>query len=154
MAGCNAVVNPIVLGFKLDKIPTSMAVDRTLYMQMVGSLTYLTSTRPDIVILCLLLVCSVGIWHILQKFISKLLREYSIISRGHLHMEFFINKLVTRSFLPTPIVIMQATGKIGKVHRVLFSLSSGAVSWSSKKQPVVTLSTTKAEFIAAAAYVF
>jgi len=32
----------------------------------------------------------------------------------------------------------------------VFMLSSGAVSWSSKKQPVVTLSTTKAEFIVAA----
>jgi hypothetical protein len=32
----------------------------------------------------------------------------------------------------------------------VFMLSSCAVSWSSKKQPVVTLSTTEAEFIAAA----
>ena len=34
--------------------------------------------------------------------------------------------------------------------RYVFMLSSCAVSWSSKKQPVVTLSTTEAEFIAAA----
>ena len=31
----------------------------------------------------------------------------------------------------------------------MFLLGSGAVAWSSKKQPVVTLSTTEAEFITA-----
>lgn len=48
MAGYNAVFNPIVLGFKLVKDPAGMVMDKTLYMQMVESLMYLTSTRPDI----------------------------------------------------------------------------------------------------------
>ena len=34
--------------------------------------------------------------------------------------------------------------------RYVFLMSTGAVSWSSKKQPIVTLSTTEAEFMAAA----
>ncbi|PNY09558.1 hypothetical protein L195_g006112, partial [Trifolium pratense] len=32
----------------------------------------------------------------------------------------------------------------------VFMLGSGAISWSSKKQPIVTLSTTEAEFVSAA----
>ncbi|KAM1941602.1 hypothetical protein ACFX13_029161 [Malus domestica] len=44
---------------------------------------------------------------------------------------------------------MLAIRMIGKIPQFMFFLmSSGAVSWSSKKQQVVNLSTTKAEFIA------
>ena len=48
MASCNAVYNPIVPGFKFVTDSTSLPANNTLYMKMVGSLMYLTSTRPDI----------------------------------------------------------------------------------------------------------
>ena len=37
---CNVVYNPIVPGFKFVTDSTSLSVNNTLYMQMVGSLMY------------------------------------------------------------------------------------------------------------------
>ncbi|XP_019418544.1 PREDICTED: uncharacterized protein LOC109329327 [Lupinus angustifolius] len=48
MGGCNAVKNPIVLGTKLSKDVGGVIVDETLFKQVVGSLMYLTITRPDL----------------------------------------------------------------------------------------------------------
>ena len=44
----NSVRNPIVPGFKLMKDEGGARVDATQYKQMVGSLMYLTVTRPDL----------------------------------------------------------------------------------------------------------
>lgn len=48
MDQCNSVHNPIVPGFKLTRDEGGVGVDSTLYKQMVGSLMYLTATRPDL----------------------------------------------------------------------------------------------------------
>ncbi|RVW42706.1 Retrovirus-related Pol polyprotein from transposon TNT 1-94 [Vitis vinifera] len=45
---CNPVHNPVVPGFKLTRDKEGVEVDGTLYKQMVGSLMYLTATRPDL----------------------------------------------------------------------------------------------------------
>jgi hypothetical protein len=47
MDQCNSVHNPAVPGFKLTKDEEGIKVDSTLYKQIVGSLMYLTATRPD-----------------------------------------------------------------------------------------------------------
>ena len=43
----NFVHNPIVPGFKLVKDEGGVKVNKTYYKQIVGSLMYLTATRPD-----------------------------------------------------------------------------------------------------------
>ena len=48
MEQCNPVHNPVVSGFKLVKDEDGVRIDSTLYKQMVGSLMYLTTTRPDL----------------------------------------------------------------------------------------------------------
>jgi hypothetical protein len=48
MNQCNSVHNPAVPGFKLTKDEEGITVDNTFYKQIVGSLMYLTATRPDL----------------------------------------------------------------------------------------------------------
>ncbi|RVW80477.1 hypothetical protein CK203_052890 [Vitis vinifera] len=44
----NSVFNPIVPGCKLVKDEGGVKVDKTYYKQVVGSLMYLTATRPNL----------------------------------------------------------------------------------------------------------
>ena len=48
MSNCNPVKNPVIPGVKLVKDEGGISMDATLYKQMVGSLMYLTATRPDL----------------------------------------------------------------------------------------------------------
>ena len=48
MENCNSVCNPIVPGSKLDLDDGGELVDETFYKQIIGSLMYITITRPDL----------------------------------------------------------------------------------------------------------
>lgn len=48
MPKCNSVTTPAEAGLKLEKDPIGKKIDSTFYKQIVGSLMYLTATRPDI----------------------------------------------------------------------------------------------------------
>ena len=48
MAKCKASKSPFLSGIKLHEFDNSPMVDITLYRQLVGSLLYLTHTRPDL----------------------------------------------------------------------------------------------------------
>jgi hypothetical protein len=48
MLNCKLVATPMVIGIKLSMYDEGSYVDPTLYKRLVGSLMYLTTTRPDI----------------------------------------------------------------------------------------------------------
>lgn len=135
-------------GSRLLNVDKGAEVDSTLFKQLVGSLMYLTATRPDIA------------------------HSVSLISR-------FMEHPKENHFLAAKRILryLKGTQNLGIFYKAggneelfaytdsdyaggledrkstsgnAFLLGGGVISWISKKQPVVSLSTTEAEFITAA----
>eukprot|EP00253_Pinus_taeda_P016202 PITA_16202 len=113
MQECKAAITPTVMGLKLSKEDSSKDFDPSLYKSIVGSLMYLTATRPDIM---------------------------------------FVVSLISR-FMERPKEAhcdWVGSGDDRKsTSGYVFHMGSGAISWASKKQPIVVLSTAEAEYVAA-----
>jgi len=150
MADCNVVFNPIVPGFKLVKESTSTAVNNTLYMQIIGSLMYLTSTRPDIIFVVNML--SRHLTHPTEIHLQAVKRVLRYIKCTLAYGIFYKHEGNEELLGYTDSDYAGDLEDRKSTSGFLFLLSSGAISWFSKKQPVVTLSTTEAEFIVAASY--
>lgn len=143
----NSVSNPIVPGVKISSDADGVLVDETYYKQIVGSLMYLTSTRPDLMFATSLISRYMSKPTKLRLQIAKRILRYL---KGTMGFGIFYKKdgqnleAYTDSDYAGDIEDRKSTSGY------TFLLSSGAVAWSSRKQPRVTLSTTEAEFVAAA----
>lgn len=148
MSQCNAVHNPIVPGVKIMKDEGGVEVDSTLYKRIVGSLMYLTATRPDMMYVISLISRFMERPTELHLNAAKRVLRYlkGTVSFGLFYRKGGKEELI--GYTDSDYAGDQDDRK--STSGYVFMLSSGAVSWSSKKQPVVTLSTTQAEFIAAA----
>lgn len=148
MHNSKPVNNPIVSGSKPTKEGSGAKVDATKYKKMAGGLMYLTATRPD-----LMYVVS-----LVSRFMESPTEEHlQAIKRilryvkgnetlGILYNSNCSGELVCYTDGDYDGDVSDRKSTCGYV----FSLGFGAVSWASKKQPIVTLSTTEAEFVAVA----
>eukprot|EP00253_Pinus_taeda_P025259 PITA_25259 len=121
MTECNPISTPTEQNLKLTSIEGKEFEDATKYRQLIGSLIYLTTTRPDISFV-------VGI---LSRFMKKPCEGHWSVAKRVLRLRWRQRNCVST---------------LGYA----VSLRSGAVSWRSRKQSVPADSTTEAEYVAAA----
>eukprot|EP00253_Pinus_taeda_P006058 PITA_06058 len=144
MQDCKPATTPMELGLKLSAQSSSPLVDESLFRKLVGSLIYLTTTRPDInsavsYISYFMSAPKVDHW-ITTK---RVLRYVSSTTDYGL--------LYIRSSDPTPSGYTDSdwAGSIDD-HKstagYVLSLGSGFVTWTSKKQQAVALSSIEAEY--------
>jgi hypothetical protein len=131
-------------GLKLSAKTDSKAVNESVYRQLVGSLIYLTTTRPD-----LSFVVS-----FISRFMTAPKVEHWTATKRVLRyvkgtLDFGI--LYNRSKDPRLCGYTDSdwAGSVDdrkSTSGYVFSLGTGAVTWTSKKQHAVALSSTEAEY--------
>ncbi|RZB69615.1 Retrovirus-related Pol polyprotein from transposon RE1 [Glycine soja] len=150
MMDCNVSLTPAEVNLKLDKCENEAAVDGTVFRQIVGSLRYICHTRPE-------LAFSVGM---ISKFMSDPRHSHMVAAKrilrylkGTLNMGILFPHqdenvrphLVAYSDSDWCGDVLDRRSTMGYI----FMIVGAPISWSSKKQSVVALSTCEAEYIAA-----
>ena len=150
LKNCKIAVTPSDTNQKLDSDSDGKDVDATTFKQLVGSLRYLCNTRPDI-------CYSVGM---VSRFMSK--PKWSHYQAAVRILRYIKGTLKYGVLFPSgrkdesELLSYSDSDWCGdRVDRrstsgYLFKFLGGPISWCSKKQPVVALSTCEAEYIAGA----
>ncbi|XP_042409131.1 secreted RxLR effector protein 161-like [Zingiber officinale] len=147
MDDCNPVNTPVDCGTKLSKNDEGKTVDPTRFKSLVGSLWYLTFTRPDI-------LYGVGL-------VSRFMEEpkethWKVAKRILRYVRDTMNHGLFYSHSNNSQLVGYSDSDWGgdcddrrSTSGFAFFVGDTAFSWMSKKQPIVTLSTCEAEYIAA-----
>lgn len=137
----------MVPGSELTKTGDGVRIDSTFYKQIVGSLMYLTATRPDVMFVVSFISRFMDCPTELHFQEAKRILRYL---KGTIDFGVFYKKGGSEELIAyTDSDYARDLDDRKSTSGYVFMLSSGAVSWSSKKQPIVSLSTTEAEFITA-----
>ncbi|CAL9023435.1 unnamed protein product [Prunus brigantina] len=144
---CKPVSTPLVASEKLCKDDGSEPADENEYRQMVGSLLYLTATRPDIMFATCLLA---RFMHCPTK------KHYGTAKRVLRYIQGTIDFGIEYQKGKEAILIgycdsdwSGSQDDMRSTSGYAFSFGSGAFSWASVKQHSVALSTAEAEYVSA-----
>ncbi|GJX70744.1 copia protein [Tanacetum coccineum] len=143
---CDSVDTPVVEKNKLDEDLQGTPVDATLYHGMIGSLMYLTSSRPNLIYAVCLCVRYQA--KPIEKHLNTVKRIFRYIN-GTINMGLWYSKdtgMSLTAYSDADHVGCQDT-KRSTSGSAQF-LGDKLVRWSSKKQKSTAISSTKAEYIA------
>jgi hypothetical protein len=146
MTECKSMPTPMVMDLKKMSDTDSGDVDPHLYRQLIGSLMYLVNTRPDIFYAV----------NVLSQFMSQPKHTHWIAAK---HVLRYLQGTIGYGLRYASNVDLSLQGYTdadwaGSVvdkkstSGCCFTLGSAMVSWCSRKQISVALSTTEAEYIA------
>nr|GFA22665.1 retrovirus-related Pol polyprotein from transposon TNT 1-94 [Tanacetum cinerariifolium] len=146
MDSCDSIDTPMVDQLKLDEDPSGIPVDQTCFRTMVGSLMYLTASRPDLVFavcMCARYQAKPTKKHLeALKWVFRYLKE--TINWGLWYLKDTAMSLT--AYADADHAGCQDTRR--STSESAQFLSDKLVSWSSKKQKSTAISTTEAEYIA------
>ena len=147
MLNCKSAATPIATETKLSRNDEGSGVDPTQFKRLVGSLMYLTATRPDILYAVSLIsrfmeAPKASHWQVGKRILRYIAgtAEYGILYSSN--SEFKLIGFADSDFAGSQDDRNSTSGYV-------FNLGSGAIAWSSKKQQIVTLSSAEAEYVAA-----
>ena len=140
MENNNLVHNSIVPGCKLYTNENGVHVDKTLFQQIMGCLMYLTATRPNLMFAISLISMYMTKPTKLHLMATNRILRYL---KGAIGLRVFYKKGGSEG-----LVAYLESNYAGDIKDrkstsdYVFMLGFGVVAWSSRKQPIITLSTT------------
>eukprot|EP00253_Pinus_taeda_P032251 PITA_32251 len=144
MDQCRSAATPLQQNLKLSSDDGTKEVDATKYRQLVGSLIYLTTTKPDLAYFV----------SVLSQFMSKPLESHWVVEKSVLR---YLCGTVSYGILYTDAYDVTLEGFSDSdwasnlddrksITGYAFSIGSGVIAWSSKKQSIVALLSCEAEY--------